>query len=263
LLIVDDDAGLIDQLIIASTNLCPAPWTIKAEGATSVTQAREIIQQRLPDVVLLDLSFPDAAEDGFSLLSELAATHPNLPIIVFTASEAFVDRVRVARLSGRSFLQKPISSSQVIGRVCQVLQQLSQIQATLMIVDDDPQVLDFLRTILQPWGFCLTLVDQPEQVWQLLEQVNPDLLILNIEMPNLNGIELCQVIRNEQRWDGLPILFLSAHTDAQTIAQVFSAGADDYVHKPIVESELVARVLNRLERVQLLRQFVAQSPQQT
>jgi DNA-binding response OmpR family regulator len=258
LLIVDDDAALIDQLIAASLSACAPPWTLQAAGVTSVAEAREIIRLHPPDVILLDLSFPDAAEDGFGLLAELAAS--SIPVIVFTASDGFADRVRVARLGGRSFLQKPISSSQVIGSVCHVLQQLNQTQATLMIVDDDPQVLDFLRTILQPWGFHLTLVDQPQQVWHVIEQVNPDLLILNIEMPKLNGIELCQVIRNDRRWDALPILFLSAHTDTQTIAQVFSAGADDYVSKPIVESELVARVLNRLERVQLLRQFVTQNP---
>ncbi|MGG6263867.1 response regulator [Leptolyngbya sp. AN03gr2] len=257
LLIVDDDVALIEQLTTVSQRFCCDPWTIQAEGATSVAEAREILRTRSPDVILLDLSFPD--EDGFSLLTELSENQPEIPVIVFTASDAFSDRIRVARLGGRSFLQKPISSSQVMGNVCHVLQQLNQIQTTLMIVDDDPQVLDFLRTILQPWGFHLTLVDQSEQVWHLLEQVNPDLLILNIEMPTVNGIELCQVIRNDRRWDALPILFLSAHSDEQTIAQVFSAGADDYVRKPIVESELVARVLNRLERVQLLRQCVAQA----
>ncbi len=257
LLIVDDDVALIDQLITASLNACAPPWKIDAQGATSLAHARAIIQAHPPDVILLDLSFPDAAEDGFDLLAELGTHQPPIPVIVFTASEAFVDRVRAARLGGRSFLQKPISSDQVMGTVCHVLQQSDQTQTTLMMVDDDPQVLDFLRTILQPWGFHLTLVDQPQQVWDLLEQVNPDLLILNIEMPGLSGIDLCQVIRNDRRWDAMPVLFLSTHTDAETIAQVFSAGADDYVSKPIVESELVARVLNRLERIQLLRQFVA------
>ncbi|KAM3093431.1 response regulator, partial [Phormidesmis sp. 146-12] len=256
LLIVDDDVALIDQLM-ASLSAGTPLWKIEAIGATSLAEAREIIQQQPPDVILLDLSFPDSIEDGFGLLAEVASF---IPVIVFTASEGFVDRVRVARLGGRSFLQKPISSSQVIATVVHVLQQSNQTQTKLMMVDDDPQVLDFLRTILQPWGFHLTLVDQPQQAWQLLEQVNPDLLILNIEMPGLNGIDLCQVIRNDRRWDALPVLFLSAHSDSQTIAQVFGAGADDYVSKPIVESELVARVLNRLERVQLLRQFVAQTP---
>jgi DNA-binding response OmpR family regulator len=88
-----------------------------------------------------------------------------------------------------------------------------------------------------------------------LEQTVPDLVILDVEMPELSGIDLCQVVRNDPRWSELPVLFLSAHTDAKTVHQVFTVGADDYVNKPIVGPELVARVLNRLDRAQILRNW--------
>jgi DNA-binding response OmpR family regulator len=119
-------------------------------------------------------------------------------------------------------------------------------------VDDDTQVLDFLRTLLDPWGFKLTLLDNPQQFWNTLEQTAPDLLILDVEMPELSGIDLCQVVRNDPRWNDLPVLFLSAHTDVETLQRVFTAGADDYVNKPVIGPELIARVLNRLERSQIL-----------
>jgi DNA-binding response OmpR family regulator len=118
----------------------------------------------------------------------------------------------------------------------------------LLIVDDDPQMLDFLRTLLIPWGFNLTLLDNPQQFWQTLKQTTPDLLILDIEMPDINGLKLCQVVRNDPDWSELPILFLSVHKDRETIEQVFIVGGDDYVNKPIIGSELIARILNRLER---------------
>jgi len=85
-----------------------------------------------------------------------------------------------------------------------------------------------------------------------VEQSNPDLLILDVEMPQVSGIELCQVVRNDPRWSELPVLFLSAHMDALTVNRVFTAGADDYVSKPILGPELIARVLNRLERTHIL-----------
>jgi DNA-binding response OmpR family regulator len=121
----------------------------------------------------------------------------------------------------------------------------------LLIVDDDSQLLDFLRTLLEPWAFKLTLLDDPKQFWTTLEQSAPDLLILDVDMPELSGIDLCQVVRNDPRWSDLPVLFLSAYIDAQTVHQVFTAGADDYVNKPIVGPELVARVLNRLDRTKI------------
>lgn len=101
-----------------------------------------------------------------------------------------------------------------MAEIAQLLQQFSSHEAKLLIVDDDLQLLDFLHGLLEPWGFKLTLLKDPKQLWEMLEQTIPDLLILDVEMPGLNGIELCQVMRNEPRWSNLPVLFLSAHTDA-------------------------------------------------
>jgi len=61
-------------------------------------------------------------------------------------------------------------------------------------------------------------------------------------MPHLNGIELCQVIRNDPRWSELPVLFLTAHAEADTVEQIFAAGADDCVSKPIMGPKLVTRI---------------------
>ena len=122
-----------------------------------------------------------------------------------------------------------------------------------MAVDDDSQVLIALRALLEPWGIQLVTLDDPRQFWETLEATTPDLLILDVEMPHLQGIELCRVVRNALRWGSLPILFLTAHTDAETMRQVFEAGADDYINKPIVGPELLTRILNRLERSRLLQ----------
>lgn len=250
LLVVDDDAPL--ALALASE---AATWGMQSEVAGNLSQAREAIARNRPDVVLLDLCFPDSAENGLELLAELTTCRLPMPVLVFTAQESFADRVKVARLGGRGFLQKPISPAQVMEAIAQVLQPSGSPEARLLIVDDDPHLLDFLRILLEPWGFKLTLLDDPKQFWNTLEQSVPDLLILDVEMPELNGIDLCQVVRNDPNWSELPVLFLSAHTDAQTLQQVFMAGADDYVSKPIVGPELVARILNRLERTRIVRQL--------
>ena len=250
LLVVDDDAPLALALTAGAT-----AWGMQAEVATSLAQARKAIAQTRPDVVLLDLCFPDSTESGFELLAELTTYVPPVPVVVFTAQESFADRVKVARMGGRGFLQKPVSPDQVWQAIAQVLQQSSTPEAKLLIVDDDLQLLDFLRTLLEPWGFNLTLLNDPQQFWNTLEQFVPDLLILDVEMPDLSGIDLCQVVRNDPRWSDLPVLFLSARTDSQTVHQVFTAGADDYVNKPIVGPELVARVLNRLERTKIRRNW--------
>ncbi len=250
LLIVDDDTVLALAIVSQATT-----WGVQAQVASDLSQARMAIARTRPDVVLLDLCFPDSKDSGFDLLREIASAQPSIPVLVFTAQESFADRVKVARLGGQGFLQKPVSPTQVMEAIAQVLHQSDTPQANVLIVDDDPQLLDFLRTLLEPWGFKLTLLNDPQQFWNTLEQTTPDLIILDVEMPELSGIELCQVVRHDPRWSELPVLFLSARTDIETVHRVFTAGADDYVSKPIVGPELVARMLNRLERVQILRKL--------
>lgn len=125
----------------------------------------------------------------------------------------------------------------------------------LLVVDDDPLVLEAVQELLEPWGLQVTTLADPRQLWDTLAAATPSLLILDIEMPHENGITLCQQIRDHEQWGGLPIMILTAHTDATTVNQVFAAGADDFVSKPIVGPELVSRILQRLERVRLWRRF--------
>ncbi|MGL6339329.1 MAG: response regulator, partial [Waterburya sp.] len=247
LLIIDDDREL-NQILIAEAQA----WGIQAEAVSNVSTARVAIASIQPDVILLDLCFPDSTEDGLALLEELAKEQNPLPVVVFTAQESFSDRLEVARLGAQRFLQKPVSPKKVMQAIAEVRPQATLPEAKLLIVDDDPQMLDFLRILLTPWGFNLTLLEDPQQFWQTLQQTAPDLLILDIEMPDVNGIELCQVVRNDPDWNELPVLFLSVHQDAETIERVFTVGGDDYVHKPIIGAELIARVLNRLERNRII-----------
>jgi PAS domain S-box-containing protein len=123
--------------------------------------------------------------------------------------------------------------------------------ARIMAVDDDPKILGILRILLEPWGLSVTTLEDPRQFWQVLTDTQPDLLILDLQMPHPDGFELCRQMRESNQWGSLPIMVLTAHTDSVTVNQMFAIGADDFVSKPIVGPELVTRIVNRLERVQL------------
>ncbi|NJN88544.1 MAG: response regulator [Leptolyngbyaceae cyanobacterium SL_7_1] len=125
----------------------------------------------------------------------------------------------------------------------------------VLVVDDDAAVLAFVQGLLEPWGVEAIGLANPQGFETMMTTHLPDLVILDVEMPTINGIQLCQLIRSHEQWTELPILVLSAHTDMETRRQVFTAGADDYVQKPIVEPELLTRVINRLEQVKMQRQL--------
>ena len=250
LLVVDDDAVLTEQLKTEAI-----AWGFQVEAATDLTVARRSISRHPPDAIVLDLTFSDSTENGLTLLAELAQRDPRIPVLVLTARNQLSDRVEVARLGGNVFLEKSISPEEIVKAVTQELNRTQKLEARILIVDDDRHVLAALSNLLAPWGFQVRTLADPKQFWQTLEVSAPDLLILDIEMPDFSGIELCQVVRSDSRWSELPVLFLSGHNDAELVHQVFAVGADDYVQKPIAGPELIARILNRLERTRIQHRF--------
>jgi DNA-binding response OmpR family regulator len=249
LLIIDDDPILRDRVQREAIS-----WGFQVETTPDIETGRHAIEKKPPDIILLDLSFPETHENGIVLLREFHQKKPEIPIFVLSSNNELSERLEVARLGATAFLNKSIPIKEILKIITQTLNQTTE-NAKILVVDDDPNQLRIIRVLLEPWGFKITTLENTQRFWDILEITNPDLLILDIEMPCFNGIELCQVVRNDVRWTNLPILFLSFHSDPETIYQVFSVGADDYVNKPIIGPELIARILNRLERTQLRKKL--------
>jgi DNA-binding response OmpR family regulator len=245
-LVVDDDAALTERLTIESE-----AWGLRIKIAPNLATARSRIALSMPDVILLDLSFPETEEDGLTLLRELTERSPNLPIIVFTGRDSLADRLAVSRLGAKQFLHKPATTEQIFRAISRVLPKTKTVQSKVLIVDDDEAVLAYLSTLLIPWGLEVITLTEPERFWEMLLATAPNLLILDLEMPQVSGIELCQVVRQDVQWGDLPILVVTAHTDADSLQQAFTAGADDFITKPVLGPELVTRVLTRIERTRL------------
>jgi DNA-binding response OmpR family regulator len=202
-------------------------------------------------VILLDLSFPETEEDGLSLLREMTEQSPALPIIVFTGRDSLADRLAVSRLGARQFLHKPATTEQIFQAITRVLPKPQISGAKILIVDDDPAVLAILSTMLTPWGLEIVTLSEPQHFWEVLVASLPDLVLLDLEMPQVSGLELCQVVRQDADWGDLPILVVTAHTDAASLQQAFAAGVDDFITKPVLGPELITRVLSRIERHRL------------
>ncbi|MEM6351698.1 MAG: response regulator, partial [Cyanobacteria bacterium P01_D01_bin.14] len=162
----------------------------------------------------------------------------------------FQQRLQLVQQGAERILPPATAVSHIVKDVRQLL-QAGNAARRVVIVDDDPEVLEFVTTILAPWGFQLTALERPTQLWQTLDKLRPDLLILDVEMPEASGLELCQVLRADDRWRHLPILFLTAHEDINTQQQAFNVGADDFVSKATMAADLPGRILNRLKRTQL------------
>lgn len=118
----------------------------------------------------------------------------------------------------------------------------------VVAVDDDPEVLDTVGRVLEREAFEVSLARSGAEALAIVEGRTPDLMILDIIMPGMDGITLCQHLRRDARFAALPILFLTAKGSTDDIVDGLDAGADDYVIKPFELAELRARVHALLRR---------------
>jgi DNA-binding response OmpR family regulator len=126
--------------------------------------------------------------------------------------------------------------------------------AKILVVDDEPNVLRLIGYALQIEGYEIVTAETGVEALSKVETEGPDLVILDIMLPDLSGIEVCQQLRSKPETIDLPIIMLSARTQVPDRIKGLEAGADEYVTKPVDSDEMVARVAALLDRTQRLRQ---------
>lgn len=112
----------------------------------------------------------------------------------------------------------------------------------ILVVDDEIGALTLIGIMLERGGFSVMKAKDANAALAVLDQSTPDLIILDVMMPGMNGIDLCKVLRGRPDTGHLPILILSARGDAESVMKGMEAGANDYLPKPILHHDLVAKV---------------------
>lgn len=122
---------------------------------------------------------------------------------------------------------------------------------TILLVDDEPDILEFLSYNIRKEGYKVFTASNGEEAIRLTQQLNPSLIILDVMMPKMDGIETCQVIRKDLNLAQPLIAFLTARTEDYAQIAGFEAGGDDYISKPIRPRLLISKIealLRRLEK---------------
>ncbi|HTY80355.1 MAG TPA: adenylate/guanylate cyclase domain-containing protein [Candidatus Bathyarchaeia archaeon] len=129
----------------------------------------------------------------------------------------------------------------------------------ILVVDDTPANIQTVASILKGQGYQLSVATNGKQALDVIEKIRPDLILLDVMMPELDGFETCQRIKSTPAWQDIPIIFLTAKTDTADLVKGFEMGAVDYVGKPFNAHELLARVNTHLTVDQLRRSLAAKN----
>ena len=116
----------------------------------------------------------------------------------------------------------------------------------ILVVDDEIGALTLIGIMLERGGFSVLKAKDANSALAVLDQQTPDMIILDVMMPGMDGIELCGVVRDRNDTSTTPVLILSARGDAESVMRGMEAGANDYLPKPILHHDLVAKVRSML-----------------
>ncbi len=181
----------------------------------------------------------------------------SMPLACLVAGQDIRPRLAAMRAGAKAYLQTPMEIEELAERLLDLVEAHSpfqsathgEVQNRVLVVDDQPVAALFAARVLEAAGMLTERVGDPLAVLDALESFVPDLVLMDLHMPGATGIELTRIIRAQDRFADLPIVFLSAELDTQQQMAALRVGGDDFLAKPVAPDQLVAAVAQRLRRV--------------
>ncbi|MET0050452.1 MAG: EAL domain-containing protein [Candidatus Thiodiazotropha sp.] len=177
---------------------------------------------------------------------------PGLPVAFIADSADLKTRLAAIRVDASAYWSQPIDPFVVAKRVDELCSRHSHAKYRVLIVEDDPAQADFADAILSKAQFDCRIVTDPLKVLDTLHEFRPDLILMDLYMPEASGTELTAVIREQNEFVDIPIVFLSGEQDLDKQLSALSFGGEDFLSKPIAPKHLIRTVTNRIRRARQL-----------
>jgi DNA-binding response OmpR family regulator len=206
------------------------------------------------DLVLADMVFAERVQAGAEVVVEVLAMVEGAPPVVFVSARDDVPaRLAAFRAGAARYLTKPVQPARLFELVDELSLRRPAAPYRVMVVDGDPVQADLTANPLRDAGMCVQVLHKPLETLDMLRSFGPDLLLLNISMQQASGPEIAAILREEDQFAFLPILFISAEKSAATQLMALGLGGDDFLLKPIRPAALLAAVRARAWRARRMR----------
>ncbi len=261
-ILVVDDSALMRRMIRRELETGGYEVFEAEDGIAALARAVEL----LPDLITLDVDMPRL--DGFTASQKLAGdnytkrfTHaPNnrIPIIFITANDTLEGRQKGFELGAVDFVSKPFVEGDIRRAVDQIFIPKKNLDGfAALVVDDNTVARTITADLLGRAGLAVIACENGAEACAVLSDPDKkiDLLVTDLVMPVMDGRRLCRKVRGEFGLADLPVIFLTAVDDQPLLISLFDAGATDYLAKPYVKEELLARVGVHLEHRRLTREL--------
>lgn len=242
--------GLKDKVLVEEIS-----QQVKYFGYTCIScdSLEEIIQMaQTPNefgVIILDTEY--CPERNPDILKTASA---KVPIIFISNEDTVATRLFAVKAGGQAYFVRPIEFTSLLEKIDEVITPPSESPPyRILIIEDSRTQATIVRQYLEQAGMIAEILVDPLKITEVLLEFQPDLILMDLYMPMCSGIELAKVIRQQDLFVSIPIVFLSAEEDTNKQLLAMSGGGDDFLTKPISPEHLIAAVIARAIRSRTLR----------
>lgn len=238
ILVIDDD---IVNLKIAE-HVLEKDYNVTC--AKSGMEGIDILKSNDIDLVLLDLYMPEM--NGMDVLAKIRedASISAVKVVILTSSGMKTDVTEAIQLGALDFIKKPFFPTEFLDRIKKVLNIAKK--DNILVVDDDKMNLAIVHKMLGI-RYDVTCVSSGMDAISYLNNNVPDMILLDLHMPEMNGLEVLEKIREQDKLSDIPVVFLTADNDRKTEIDIFKAGAMDFIQKPFIAEVVIQRISRILE----------------
>ncbi len=192
-------------------------------------------------------------------LARLAEIAQKTPILFISEKDDIETRLLAVKAGGEAFFVTPIEFATLLETIDQVVTPPSEeLPYRILIVEDSKTQASIIQKHIEEAGMVAKMMVDPLKIMEIMTDFQPDLILLDLYMPQCSGVELAKVIRQQDPYVGIPIVFLSAEDDQDKQLLAISGGGDDFLTKPISPHHLIAAVMARANRSRKLRSEMSQ-----
>ena len=200
-------------------------------------------EQQKPAVIIVDVEFTNNDISGVDVVSYLKNHIESCPPIIFISNSADTQlRLEVTRAGADRYFCKPVPMNKVIHTISGLNSDVNDLPYRVMVIDNDIALLECYSAILAESDFIVESISEPLKGFESIEEFKPDVILIDMYMPDCSGAELVHMIRQNDQWALIPVIFLSAEQDINNQLEAMALGADDFLTKPVHANKLTATV---------------------
>jgi diguanylate cyclase (GGDEF)-like protein len=206
-----------------------------------------------PKAILVDGSLLNNDPEMVLALKRLAAEQSFAPMIVVGSADDLNIRLKAIRAGAGSYFAEPIDVSQLVDQLDQITGGADDEPYRVLIVEEEKSEANYYGAILEAAGLETVIVTEPLKIMEPLSEFRPDLILMDLYLSECSGQELAAVLRQQDRFLTIPLIFLSTEVDRDKQLELITVGADDFLTKPVAGENLLCSVNSRIRRARQLR----------